>query len=397
MNEPARVSEAFRERYPHETAPQEGFCPYGVTPIGAHVDHQFGLVTGMPIDKGIHFTYAPTDDGSFEVTSLNFEGTKRFAWGAIPPVQHDWADHLRGAAWVLERAFPENRPRRGLRAVMAGSLPSGGLSSSATVILGFMDALCRVNAIVLTDGERIRLAQAVENDYVGVRCGILDQSCEVLGRREKLLYLDTLDGSYRLLDRPEDAPPYDVLAVFSGMERSLASSPYNTVVDNMQTAAHALKQMAGLPCTTAAEARLREVPEEAYRRYADRLTEGQRRCAAHFFEECQRVRDGAAAWERGDMAAFGRLMSASRESVVQNLGIGAPEMIALCDVLEQTDGVYGACFSGAGFRGFCLALADPAHREDIRRTVAERYRTACPHVADKYSMTVCHTPDGIGG
>ena len=178
----------FQEIY-HSEPEGIAFCPYRICPLGAHVDHQHGLVTGLALDKGIHIAYRTKHNGIIELSSMNFEKRAQFFVNAIPDQkQNDWADYLRGAALFLN----QNHPLKfGLAGVIEGSLPIGGLSSSAAVIISFLSALCRVNGITLTKQEMIMTALAAENQYVGVACGKLDQSCEVLCKKDHLLYLDT--------------------------------------------------------------------------------------------------------------------------------------------------------------------------------------------------------------
>ncbi|MBQ0144511.1 MAG: hypothetical protein KBS78_04965, partial [Bacteroidales bacterium] len=181
----------FRETYRREP---EGvsFCPYRVCPIGAHSDHQLGKITGFAIDKGISVAYSPKQNGVIELTSMQFDKRAQWHVRAVPETkQNDWADYLRGATQELFQKYPL---RVGLSGVIEGSLPIGGLSSSAAVIISFMKALCSVNGLHLQDDELIEMAKAAENNYVGVSCGKLDQSCEVLSRKDHLLYLDTRDG-----------------------------------------------------------------------------------------------------------------------------------------------------------------------------------------------------------
>ena len=104
------------------------FCPYRVCPIGAHIDHQFGPVTGFAIDKGIEIEYEKTNNGSITLTSAEFEKKAEFSIKGLPELQHDWADYLRGAVASLSRKFELSY---GIKAHIKGSLPIGGLSSSA--------------------------------------------------------------------------------------------------------------------------------------------------------------------------------------------------------------------------------------------------------------------------
>ena len=110
----------------------------------------------------------------------------------------------------------------GLCGVIEGSLPIGGLSSSAAVILAFLQALCSVNHIYLSPKELIDTAYDAEKNYVGVNVGTLDQSCEVLSRKDSLLYLDCADSSYELVPAPANMMSFQIAVFFSGLEHALA-------------------------------------------------------------------------------------------------------------------------------------------------------------------------------
>lgn len=285
--------------------------------------------------------------------------------------------------------------RYGLSGVIEGTLPVGGLSSSAAVIIAFLSALTQVNNIRLEPLELILMAQAAENRYVGVNCGKLDQSCEVLSRKDKLLYLDCKDDSYELIDKPADMKPFQIAIFFSGLERSLANSKYNLRVDECKSAAYCLLAHAGMEYGKYVDTRLRDVPPEVFARYKDKLPEVWRRRAEHFFGELSRAERGAEAWRAGDLDTYGQLMLESGYSSVHNYECGSPELIRLYEILRQTDGVYGGRFSGAGFKGCCMALIDPKQADAVEARVTKAYLKAFPQLEGKYSFHLCESADGV--
>ncbi len=383
----------FEQIY-HKAPDGVSFCPYRVCPVGAHVDTQLGKVTGFAIDKGIHLAYRPKANGVIELCSLQFD--KRAQWHVrdVPDVkQDDWADYLRGVTKELADLRPLST---GLSGVIEGTMPIGGLSSSAAVCLSFLIALCKVNGITLTETELIRIAKDAENKYVGVKCGKLDQSCEVFCRKNHLLYLDTLDDSRELIPVNPAMKPWAIAVFFSGVERTLAGSAFNMRVDECVSAAYALKAFAGLPYGKFADTHLREVPYEVYLQYKDRLPDPWRRRAEHWYSEVARVERAAEAWRRGDIEEFGRLSFESGRSSIYNWETGSDELKKLYEALTHTDGVYGGRFSGAGFKGCCMAVIDPAYAEDITRSVEEEYLAAFPALKGKYAAYICSSADGVG-
>ena len=387
-----RAAEVFERTY--KKAPlYTAFTPYRICPIGAHSDHQLGKITGFAIDKGIHIAYGPKENGVIELASLQFDKRAQWHVEATPTTkENDWADHLRGATIALHKRHPL---RRGLCAVIEGELPIGGLSSSAAVIITFLSALCTMNGITLTPDEMITIAKEAENSYVGVSCGKLDQSCEVYCRKDHLLYMDLRDDSYELIPQHPDMKPYKIAIFFSGLERSLAGSAFNMRVDECRSAAYALKAYAGMAYGKFEETNLRDVPVEIFHQYKDRLPETWRRRAEHWYTEFDRVQRGAEAFKRGDIEEFGRLSFESGRSSIYNWETGSPELKTLYEIMTKTEGIYGGRFSGAGFKGCCMALIDPAYEESIKETVTKEYLKVFPHLEGKYSVHICESADGV--
>ena len=387
-----KCQEKFHEIYKRESEAL-AFCPYRVCPIGAHSDANLGKITGLAIDKGIHIAYSPKHNGVIELCSLHFNKRPQFHVRDGPRHKQDaWADYLRGATLKLGERYPLTY---GLSGVIEGSLPIGGLSSSAAVALVYLKALCHVNLIQPEPIELIMISVAAENDYVGVNSGKLDQSCEVYSKKNHLLYLDTKTDEYELIPTNPKMKPYRIAIFFSGIERTLAGSKFNMRVDEARSAAYALMAYAGMEYGKFPEANLRAVPREVYEQYKDRLPETWRRRAEHWYTEFDRVEQGAEAWRRGDLEAYGRLSFESGQSSIVNWETGSPELKMLYEIMCHTDGIYGGRFSGAGFKGCCMALIDPAYEAAITRQVTDEYLAAFPQLKGKYSVHICESADGL--
>lgn len=365
------------------------FCPNRVCPLGAHVDHQHGLITGFAIDRGITFHYSPSE--TFRLESLNFPGTMKFSLSHVPPRRGNWGDYLRGAVRSLSARYSLKECVTG---VFEGSLPVGGLSSSAALIISFLTALCRVNGLTLSPRELIGVAFEAETEYVGVQVGILDQSCEVYSRKNRLLFLDTRDETYDLIPKPKKMPPFEIAVFFSGIERSLTGSAFNVRVDELKAAAYALKGWSGMEYGSFGETRLRDVPVEVYREYRDRLPANWRKRADHYYSEFDRVRKGVKAWRAGDLKEFGELIFESGASSISQYETGSDELKRIYDLMRETPGIYGGRFSGAGFKGCCMALVDPAAKEEIAERITAGYVKTFPHLKENFSVRFCQTADG---
>ena len=386
-----RCEERFNEIY-HRDPDGVAFTPYRICPIGAHSDHNLGKITGFAIDKGIHIAYRPKQNGVVEMTSLQFPKRAQWHIREVPAKTGDWADYLRGATWALSKRYTLTV---GLCGVIDGSLPIGGLSSSAAVILSFLNALCTVNGITLTPQQLIDIAFDAEKNYVGVNVGTLDQSCEVLSKKDHLLYLDCSDNSFELIPTHPDMKPYRIAIFFSGLEHSLAGSKYNMRVDELRAGVYALQAFSGAEYGKFDQANARNVPYEVYQAYRSRLPENWAKRCEHWYTEFKRVEAGAEAWRRGDLEAYGRLSFESGWSSIHNWESGAPEQIKLYEIMRETDGIYGGRFSGAGFKGCCMALIDPDKAEEIEAKVGGAYLKEFPRLEGKYSFHLCESADGV--
>lgn len=368
------------------------FCPYRVCPLGAHIDHQYGVVSGFAINKGIEIEYEKTDDGKVYLTSSDFEKKVEFEINKNLVKENDWADYLRGATASLKRNHDLSY---GIKAHIKGSLPIGGLSSSAAVIIAFLNALCRVNNIILSKGEMVTTALWAENEFVGVSCGKLDQSCEIYSKKNNLLYIDMKDDSYELIPANENMPEFKIAIFFSGLERSLVGSQFNMRVDELKSAAYMLKAFSGMEYGKFSDTRLRDVPREIFENHKDKLPENWRKRAIHYYSEMERVSKGKEAWEKGDITQFGKLSFESGESSINNYETGSPQLKKIHEIMKETEGIYGGRFSGAGFKGCAMALVNPEYEEKIKFEVTQKYLKEFPELEGKFGVHFTQTADGV--
>lgn len=372
------------------------FSPYRICPLGAHVDHQHGLVLGFAFDSGINFLFSATDTGKVEMASLSFEGLMTFnVQRPVDERQGNWGDYLRGAVWALQQDF---RLEKGVRGIVKGSMPIGGLSSSAALLCGFVMAIDKVNGLGLSRQQIIDYASVAERQYVGLNNGILDQACVVLCESDKLLYLDTESGDYRLIPFGGDSPkplPFKLGIFFSGVTRKLTGTDYNLRVSECKTAAWIIEAYEGDNLKELNDTRLRDVTEESFERNVAMMPARFARRARHFFSECDRVSKGVKAWEKGDIVEFGQYVFESCESSMNNYECGSPELISLYEIMRETDGIYGGRFSGAGFKGACIALVDPAKLDSIRETVTQKYLSRYPQYKESFEIFYCNPANGV--
>lgn len=181
--------------------------------------------------------------------------------------------------------------------------------------------------------------------------------------------------------------------IYSGVKESLTRTDYNQRVSECRQAANELLRLAGIFAEF--EVKLRNVNEKTFARFGSSLPEKLRKRATHFFTEQQRVREGVAAWRKGDLRAFGHLVNESGRSSIDNDECGCPELITIYELLRECDGVYGARFSGAGFRGCCVTLVNSRKKAELVNRIAAEYpRRHPPRYAATFRICFCETDDG---
>lgn len=368
------------------------FSPYRVCPLGAHVDHQHGLVTGFAIDKGVDLWFNIAGDDTVHLESKTFEGEVNFHINTPSLVKEGhWGDYARGAKYALRKRF---EMKYGIEGVIQGSLPVGGLSSSAAVLIAYVMAFAKANGITLQPFEIVQIASEAEREYIGLNNGLLDQACIALGKKDGLLFLDCDSNDYRIIKRNPKMPDFEIGIFFSGLTRSLVNSDYNLRVFECKTAAWNMLAYQNAPLKTFDKTFLRDIPKETFDTTRDMMPLRFAKRAEHFYSEYRRVRQGVTAWETGNLQLFGKLSFDSCESSIHNYECGSPELISIYNIMRPLQGVFGGRFSGAGFKGAVIALVDPAHKDTIEKTLTEKYLAEYPEYTETFKVFWVKPDDG---
>jgi galacturonokinase len=270
-------------------------------------------------------------------------------------------------------------------------LDGGGLSSSAAIGVALLLALEHANGLDVSPRENIDLDQAIENEYLGLRNGILDQAAILLSQRGQLTHIDCLTRESQCFPPPPNSPSFSILIVFSGLKQALTATDYNRRVEECAAAADALLAAVGRPHAPRV---LRSIAPEEYAAWKHVLHGSAARRAEHFFGEMARVEQGVAAWRDGDLERFGQLIRQSGRSSIENYQCGCPPLVDLYEILCGTPGVIGARFSGAGFRGCCVALTELGAVEQAAEQVLREYCQRQPELAEAAYTLVSQTDDG---
>lgn len=370
------IAEAFESRYgrPPEVVVR---APGRVNLLGAHVDTSEGWVLPAAIDRAVWLAAATRlarGRGELTVAALDLEAEKTLLLDHLPPPRSEragdkqadedaWVDLPAGLAWTLLKSG--RRPPE-VDVAFSSDIPMGaGVSSSAAVEMAFLLAwetlaLQTGDAWGLSGMERARLGQQVENGYLGVRSGIMDQFASLHGREGRAILLDCRSLENRLVSIPDSTA---ILVADSGLRRRLGASGFNDRQGETRRALEGLQEL--LPRL----ATLRDVSLEDLELWEHRLGVDLRRRARHVVEECIRVRAGARALETRDLEAFGMFMRASHRSSRDLFEVSLPELDELAAAAWSAEGCLGARLSGGGFGGCVTALVEAGAVEGVSRAI----------------------------
>lgn len=378
MNLISKTVESYRARFESQTGLRIFQAPGRVNLIGDHTDYNDGFVLPAAIDRQIVIAATPREDSLINVWALDFDQGDHFDLqkGISRLSQNSWGNYLRGMVWSL---LQKGCTLRGMDAVVAGDIPIGaGLSSSAAIEVAVGFAMLQLSENELDLKSLAQAAQKAENDFVGMRCGIMDQYISCLGQVNHALLIDCRDLSYQALPLPPQAL---IFVVDSGVHRDLMDMEYNARRGECETAATHFGVRA-----------LRDISLEAFNNRANQLTPTIRRRARHVITENARTVLAAEALEAENLKAIGNLMVASHASLRDDFEVSCPELNLLVEIALGVKGVYGARLTGAGFGGSMVALVQPEAAADLTDAIAERYGS----VSDRYAgVHVCQASEGV--
>jgi galactokinase len=356
-------------------------APGRVNLIGEHTDYNDGFVLPCAIDYDTVVAAGPRSDDRIEVLAVDQGGqVSTFDLNAeIPPDEAaPWSNYVRGMAWaLLQRGFV----LRGANLVVAGEVPqAAGLSSSASLEVVVGTALARLSELDL-DSKTIALAgQQAENDFVGIRCGIMDQFISALAEAHQALLIDCRSLAYRAVPIPSGAA---IVIANSHVKRGLVDSEYNTRRRECEAAAAHF----GVPA-------LRDVAPDLFALHVDELDETVAKRARHVITENARTEAAAVALAQGDLGTMGRLMAESHLSMRDDFEITVPPIDALVEIIGQVIGPAGGVrMTGGGFGGCVVALAPHDLVPDVQAAITRHYPQATGLEATVY---VCQASAGVG-
>ena len=369
-----QVEQDFRKRF--GTAPAVVVrSPGRVNLIGEHTDYNDGFVLPIAIDREVWIALRPRDDRRVVVHSLDYDAPLSFELGPISHAGTDWTEYVKGVAWALQE---DGHTLKGWEGVMSGEVPRGaGLSSSAAVELAVQRAFATVSGLTWKPSEMALLGQRVENKWIGVNSGIMDQMIVAGGRKGHALLIDCRDLKLEPVPVPAGAV---VVVLDTGTRRGLVDSAYNERRSQCEEAARFFGVKA-----------LRDVDAKTFSARQNELEPLVRRRARHVITENDRTVQAAEAMRAGDLTRLGQLMDASHASLRDDFEVTNDALNTIVTLARSQPGCFGARMTGAGFGGCAVALVAPEQAEAFVRTVNEKYKRATGNTSQCY---VCQAADG---
>jgi galactokinase len=347
-------------------APRIYRAPGRVNVIGEHTDYNDGFVLPASLTLATFVAIAPRRDRRLRVVSLAFDATVEIDLDDPEPrPRRDWSDYVAGVALVLERAGSR---LSGADMMIGGDLPMGaGLSSSAALEVATGFALASVSAVSVDLVALARWCNSAENEFVGMRCGIMDPLISCCAVEGHLMLIDC-----RSLEmRPVRLDPNVRLVVCDTMvQHELASGTYNIRREECEAGVALLSRMrAGVTA-------LRDVSMADLTCCADLLPEPILRRCRHVVGENARVLEAVAALNHRDLARCGWLMNQSHDSLRDDYEVSCAELDLMVKIARDLPGVYGSRMTGGGFGGCTVSLVEAEAVDRFVESMGRTYRDA---------------------
>ncbi len=346
------------------------YAPGRIEVLGNHTDYNEGYVFSAAIDKGTFFAVSAADDDTVTLVALDMGETFTCKLGEVKKVESGmtWANYPLGTFNWLFDGEP-TKAGKGFKAVFGGNIPLGaGLSSSAALEMATVLALAALYGIEKDKTTFAKIGQKAEHTFAGCPCGLLDQASSLYGKEGALV---KSDFRYCQFENVDLGPTVAFMMVKSNAKHALVDGAY---ASRRQACEDAAKYFAGVlkhPVT-----HLRDVSCAEWILYRGGLSETTAKRAIHPIGEDERVVNGAALLEKGDLAAFGSLMFDSHESSRNWFENSCEELDTIVHAAKAIPEVLGARLSGGGFGGSCCLLVKPEAADKIAAAITAAYKTA---------------------
>lgn len=372
------LKQKFKELF-GQPATAAFFAPGRVNLIGEHIDYNGGLVLPCAITFGTDLLIAPNKEGIFRFRSLDFEDQLDIAvQDAYTRKGKEWFNYALG---VMQQFLGHKKSIKGLDMLFQGNIPvASGLSSSASIEIVTAFALNETYQSGFSKLELVQLSKKVENDFIGVNSGIMDQFAVAFGEKEKAIELncDTLD--YKIVDC--QLQDYVLAIINTNKPRKLSESKYNERVEQCQTALKDLNKELHIDYLCA-------IDTATFNQYEHLITdETVKKRARHVIEENDRVKEATHVLADGDLNRFGELLYASHASLKELYEVTGKELDTIVDFCQTQETVAGARMTGAGFGGCAIALVKKVAFDDFAKNLIQYYTSIIGYQPEVYHSLI---------
>ena len=357
------VEETFKKKFGEN--PLLVRSPGRVNLIGEHTDYNQGFVLPAAIDKAVIFAIAPRSDRTCHTIALDMNDEHQFT---IDDLQKSPPKDGLIILWGLSISYLKSRYQlRGFNCVFGSSIPIGaGLSSSAAIEAGLAFALNKLFDLHAENLTLVKLAQRAENEFVGVRCGIMDQFINIFGEKKKVLQIDCRSLEYKYY--PFQYPNISIVLYDTGVSHSLASSEYNKRREECGIGVAIMRHR--YPRVT----HLRDISLDMLEECKIDIDPVIYRRCKYVVEENDRLLKACGELENGNLKKFGCLMDQTHQGLSHDYEVSCRELDFLVEAVQDIPHVYGARMLGGGFGGCTINLIENPMVAEISQQVTEKYR-----------------------
>jgi len=381
LSSQSAVAQKFRERFKSDPTIIVS-SPGRINLIGEHTDYNNGFVLPAAIDKTISLAVSQRDDDQLHFLAADFNDIHAGTYTDFQKSPKLWPDYING---VLQQLQERGFPLTGLNIAIGGDIPSGaGLSSSAALECSVVFAVNELLGYGLSKMDMVRIAQAAENYFVGVKCGIMDQFASMFGKKNHAILLDCRNLKYEYV--PFDLHQYAILLLDTQVKHSLASGEYNIRREQCEMGVRALRkiypQVESLRDANRAmiEYTLRDmVPDVVYNR------------CKYVVEENLRLQVGCEALRRNDLVGFGKKMYASHTGLSKLYEVSCPELDYLVELAREEHAIIGARMMGGGFGGCTINLIRKPYINEVVQRLGDAFAN---RFGQKPLSHICNLSDG---
>lgn len=358
---PNSIRNKFRELFGQEALIIRS--PGRINLIGEHLDYNMGFVLPAAINKAIWLGIQKREDDMICLHSIDYEDNYRSSINDISPSGKLWPDYILG---VVEQIQKTHSLKQGFNIVFGGDIPPGaGLSSSAALECATAFALNKLLGLGYEKMDLVKIGQAAENEFVGVKCGIMDQFASVFGKKEHLIRLDCRSMDYVYV--PFHANKFKLLLFDTRVKHSLADSAYNQRREQCEKGVNLIQ---GFRPEVKS---LRDASQEMLDDYVKGADETVYRRCTYVVSEINRLLDGCEDLQKDDLKSFGKRMFETHAGLKDLYEVSCKELDLLVDLVKEDPNVIGARMMGGGFGGCTINLVNAEAAESLIRKVSDAY------------------------